>query len=66
MVNRGKHRNRRLIAVMMAEHRIDRHEFGSRIVPDEDAVNLTEAARAQQGIPYGETVTAAADKKQKS
>lgn len=35
-------------------------EYGSRIVPDEDAVPLTEAARARQGIPRKEHVETAA------
>ncbi len=33
--------------------------LGSRIAPDEDAIAVTEAARAQQGIPHGETLESA-------
>jgi membrane protein len=35
--------------------------FGSHIVPDEDAVPVTEEARAQQGMPRTEAVEAAKD-----
>lgn len=35
--------------------------FGSKIVPDENAVALTEEARAKQGIPRTETLKAAAN-----
>ncbi|HSH81728.1 MAG TPA: YihY/virulence factor BrkB family protein, partial [Herpetosiphonaceae bacterium] len=34
--------------------------YGSRVVPDEDAVPVTEEARAQQGMPSKETVESAA------
>jgi membrane protein len=34
--------------------------YGSRIQPDEDAIRLTEAARAAQGIPHQESLDAAA------
>jgi membrane protein len=36
--------------------------FGSRLVPDEDAVPVTEEARAQQGMPRAEAVETAKDK----
>jgi len=32
------------------------NEYGSRIVPDENAVKVTEQERAQQGIPHKETM----------
>ena len=35
-------------------------EYGTRIVPDESAVPVTEEARAKQGIPHEETVERAA------
>jgi membrane protein len=34
------------------------NEFGSRILPDEDAVKVTELERAQEGIPHHETMEA--------
>jgi membrane protein len=32
------------------------NEFGSRILPDEDAVKVTEMERAQEGIPHQESM----------
>jgi membrane protein len=32
------------------------NEYGSKIVPDEDAIKVTEEERAQQGIPHQEAV----------